>query len=96
MAFFVLVTLLMYYTYVLYSEAHNRFYIGMCGDVEKRLTEHNNGKTKSTKGYRPWIIVFTEEHETRIKARERDVYLKPSIGREYIRQYLEKKHSRNL
>jgi len=93
MAFFVLVTLLMYYTYVLYSENHNRFYIGMSTDVEKRLSEHNSGKTKSTKGYRPWVVLFIDEFETRAEAREREVYLKSGIGREYVNAFLKKYHN---
>ena len=57
----------------------------MSGDVGKRLKEHNNGKTKSTKGYLPWILFFFEEFETRIEARSREKYLKSGIGKEFIK-----------
>ena len=86
----------MYFTYVLYSEKHNRFYIGMSADVEKRLTEHNAGKTKSTKGYMPWALLFIEEFKTRNEAREREVYLKSGAGREYVRSYFDKLQSSSL
>jgi putative endonuclease len=59
----------------------------MTTDVEKRLKEHNAGKTKSTKGYRPWILVFTEQFSTRFSARTREKYLKSGIGKEFIKQY---------
>jgi putative endonuclease len=49
-----------YYTYVLQSDMDGRLYKGHTNDVEKRLKEHNNGKTKSTKGYIPWKLVYFE------------------------------------
>ena len=42
-----------YFVYVLESEIDGRLYKGQTSDIEKRLTEHNSGKTKSTKGYKP-------------------------------------------
>jgi putative endonuclease len=80
----------MYFTYVLYSKSHNRFYAGMSADISKRVAEHNAGKTKSTKGYRPWELLFAEEFSTRIEARERELYLKTGAGREYVQSYFEK------
>ncbi len=63
-----------------------RFYVGFSEDVEKRVIEHNSGKTKSTKGYKPWKLFFTEPYVTRIEAREREKYLKSGIGKEKIKQ----------
>jgi putative endonuclease len=75
----------MYYVYVLKSESKNRFYIGISANLERRLKEHNDGKTKSTKHYRPWILVFSEIYENRILARVREKYLKSGSGREFIK-----------
>lgn len=66
----------MVFVYVLESEVDHRFYVGMTYDVEKRLREHNRGKTKSTKGFRPWKLIHVEEYPNRITAREREKYLK--------------------
>lgn len=76
----------MWQVYVLRSEVHDRFYIGMCSDFEQRLKEHNAGKTKSTKGYRPWRLFFKKEIADRRKAREREKYLKSGVGREFINE----------
>ncbi len=57
----------------------------MTVNVERRVKEHNSGKTKSTKGYRPWILFFYEEFEDRIQARKREKYLKSGIGKEFIK-----------
>ena len=76
-----------FFVYVLVSEVKGlRFYVGMTGEVAKRLNEHNSGKTKSTKGYMPWNVFFTEEFKTRKEAREREKYLKSGTGKERIKQ----------
>jgi len=66
----------MYYVYVLKSEKDGRLYKGLTSDLEKRLLQHNAGITKSTKGYRPWNIVYFKKFKTRIEAREREKFLK--------------------
>jgi predicted GIY-YIG superfamily endonuclease len=44
----------MFFVYVIVSEISGlRFYVGTSYDPEKRLVEHNSGKTLSMKGYRP-------------------------------------------
>jgi putative endonuclease len=76
----------MFFVYVLYSESPNlRFYVGLSQDVNKRLVEHNSGKTKSTKGYIPWKLFFFESCKTRIEAREREKYFKSGSGKENIK-----------
>ena len=49
-----------YYAYVLKSEIDGRLYKGYTHDLENRLKEHNSGKTKSTKGYAPWNLIYFE------------------------------------
>jgi len=63
-------------------------YVGFSKDVKRRLLEHNSGKTRSTKGYIPWKLVYQEQVESRIKAREREKYLKSGCGKEYIKKWL--------
>jgi len=48
----------MHFVYVLKSENHWRFYVGMTENVDRRVKEHNSGHTKSTKGYIPWKLFF--------------------------------------
>ncbi|MGX1929605.1 GIY-YIG nuclease family protein [Flagellimonas sp. 2504JD4-2] len=76
----------MFYVYVLYSSRFDRYYIGMTTNLEKRLAEHNNGKTQSTKPYVPWEIVWREDYETRESARIREKYLKSAAGRRWRKQ----------
>ncbi len=79
----------MYYVYVLYSDSSGRFYKGMTDSLELRLKEHNAGKTKSTKAFTPWRIVYTEEFDTREEARDREKYLKTAAGRRWLKNYFD-------
>ncbi|NRB53335.1 MAG: GIY-YIG nuclease family protein [Saprospiraceae bacterium] len=76
----------MYYVYVLKSQHHWRFYVGMTSNIARRLNEHNKGRTRSTKGYRPWILFFSESYPSRAEARSREVYLKSGSGKEFIKE----------
>jgi len=87
----------MFYVYILVSEIKGlRFYIGMAQDIDRRLKEHNSGKSRSTKGYVPWKLFKTEVFETRMEARNREKYLKSGAARERIREqwskYIENKN----
>ena len=73
-----------YYAYVLRSLVEGRLYKGHTEDIKKRLEEHNLGKSKSTKGYLPWELVYLEKFETRKEAIAREKYFKTGIGREFI------------
>ena len=77
-----------YFVYVLESEIDGRLYKGQTSDIEKRLTEHNSGKTKSTKGYKPWKLVYFERYETRDEALLREKYFKTGSGREFLKHIL--------
>jgi putative endonuclease len=75
----------MFTVYALKSEKDGRIYVGFTQDINRRLKEHNSGKTKSTKGWAPWFVIFTEEVETREEARVREIYLKSGVGKEYLK-----------
>jgi putative endonuclease len=74
----------MRYAYILSSTLRKRFYIGVTQNPNQRLMDHNRGKTKSTKPYRPWEVVYLEKHEDKHVAYRREYYLKHPVG------YLEK------
>ena len=69
----------MYYLYIIKSLSVNNWrYIGISDDVEKRLRQHNSGKTRSTKAYVPFKIIYTENFPDKSSARGREIYLKKS------------------
>ena len=66
----------MFFVYVLLSLSDKTTYIGSTDNVEKRVKEHNQGKTKSTKHKLPLELVYYEAFQTRTKARKREIELK--------------------
>jgi len=58
----------MFTTYILFSEALNRHYIGHTSNIKNRLKEHLKHKTKSTSNADDWIIVYTKDFESRQEA----------------------------
>jgi putative endonuclease len=75
----------MYTVYVLYSEQHNKIYIGFTSNLEQRLISHNELATKGwTIKFRPWVVVHKEIFEQKADAMKREKQLKTSKGREWI------------
>lgn len=66
----------MHFVYILQSEKNGRYYIGSTNDLERRLLEHNSGKTKSLKYIQPLKLVFKKEFETMVEARKMEAHLK--------------------
>lgn len=49
----------MYYVYLLKLEGtKNNFYIGCTSDLRRRMVEHSNGSTRTTKGRNPRLIYY--------------------------------------
>jgi putative endonuclease len=70
----------MFYVYAIQSRHSDRIYIGHTKDFKKRLDEHNNGSTFSTKRDRPWDLIAFEEFQNRNDARLKEIQLKKSRG----------------
>ncbi len=75
-----------YIVYAIKSLIDKRIYVGMTMNIERRLDEHNKGRTRSTKGYKPWILIFSEEVETRNDARKLEKYYKSGCGKEILKK----------
>jgi putative endonuclease len=79
----------MWNVYVLKSLSSGKHYVGISQDVDKRLREHNCGKSKFTSGHIPWELVYVESGFATAKAaREREKYLKTSSGKKSIQSKL--------
>jgi len=78
----------MFYAYVLRSMTHDYFYKGHCEDLQRRLTQHNSGITKSIAPYLPFEIAYFEEFQSEEEAIRRERYFKSSAGRRYLKKKL--------
>ena len=74
--------------YVLLSLTDGHFYIGYTTDLDRRLREHTEGRSKSTAPRRPLKLVFSEFYLAEQDARRREKYLKTSAGRRALRLML--------
>ncbi len=68
----------MYYVYTLRSIASGNLYIGVSDDPHRRLSEHNSGKTRSTKPHIPYILIYVEKHVSKEEALKRERQIKRS------------------
>ncbi|MEI8096743.1 MAG: GIY-YIG nuclease family protein [Candidatus Moraniibacteriota bacterium] len=75
----------MFTVYVL-QDKDNKLYKGVTGNIQRRLSEHLKGKTKTTRQMVNIKIVYTEEYETFDLARKREVYLKTAAGRRFLKK----------
>jgi putative endonuclease len=73
-----------YFVYVIKSIGNSIHYIGSTSDLANRLADHNAGRSRFTKGHRPWDLILSEEYETKAEAIRREKYLKSGKGREII------------
>jgi putative endonuclease len=78
----------MYFVYVLKSLKDGKFYTGFTKDLMKRLSEHNEGVTESTKNRRPFELIYYEACRNRTDALRRERYLKTTYGKHYLRNRL--------
>ncbi|NQT75154.1 MAG: GIY-YIG nuclease family protein [Candidatus Omnitrophica bacterium] len=75
-----------YYVYILLNEAKTKTYIGVTGNVNKRLAEHNTGRVKSSRSYRPYKVIHTESFETLKEARQKEKFYKSTTGRRRLKK----------
>ena len=74
----------MFCTYILYSAILNKYYIGSCQDITKRLEDHLNSRSKFTKVTKDWELKYYETFETRSEAMKRELQIKKMKSRKYI------------
>ena len=66
----------MFLVYIIRNEIGD-LYTGFTTDLDERLTAHNEGRTKSTRGHQ-WKLVYYEAYASEKDARMREARLKRS------------------
>ena len=78
----------MYTVYAIKSLVKNYIYVGLTTKLNDRLKRHNSGYEKTTRSYKPFELIFTEEHNLRQDARKREKYLKSGVGKEFLKKII--------
>lgn len=79
----------MRFVYILHSlKEFDRYYIGSTSDLDKRLSEHNSGKSLHAKPWLPWEIEAHVAFKSKSKAQEFEKYLKSGSGHAFFRKHV--------
>ena len=78
----------MKYVYLLQSVAYpDMRYVGLTGDLEKRLADHNSGRSPHTSRYMPWKVVVSVRFEDDDRAVRFERYLKIGSGHAFASRH---------
>jgi len=72
-----------WFVYAIQSTLRNYIYVGLTSDLKKRISQHNNGKERTTRRYRPFILIHHEIFGTRLEARRREIFLNQDVERNF-------------
>ncbi|MBS3140223.1 GIY-YIG nuclease family protein [Candidatus Woesearchaeota archaeon] len=75
----------MYTVYALKSLKDNNLYIGCTSNINKRLSEHNNGRVKSTRNRKPLKLIFKEGYVDKYEAFKKERYYKTAKGKKELK-----------
>ena len=79
----------MFFVYILRSLKTGEFYKGLTDNLDRRLSEHFNGESKSTKNRLPLELIHVEICTSREEARKIEKFFKSGYGREIIKEIAE-------
>lgn len=77
-----------YYSYVLFSKESGSFYYGYFDDLEKVLEMHNSDQIAPTKGKGPWVLLFSESYDNRMRAIRQSSFYRSVKGQRFLRNTL--------
>ncbi len=66
----------MYLVYILFSDTLSKYYVGSTQDLERRIQEHNRGKSLYTRKGIPWALVYQLKFITRSEAINEEIKIK--------------------
>jgi putative endonuclease len=72
--------------YIIQSVKNGGYYIGSCGNIEKRLCDHNSNQTRSTKHKGPFELVCKESFDTKTAAIKREKQVKRYKGGRFFKK----------
>ncbi len=74
-----------YCVYILFSEKDQQLYTGFTSNILQRIQQHNNGLNTSTANRRPLHLIFCEFYCFETDARNRETYLKTTMGKRAVK-----------
>jgi len=83
------------YVYILKTASgKERHYVGISGDPDARLEDHNAGRSPHTSKWRPWVLIAKSWFADEQKALAFERYLKTGSGRAFCKRHFSPSPSR--
>ncbi|MGB9637388.1 MAG: GIY-YIG nuclease family protein [Microgenomates group bacterium] len=79
------------FVYILQSLKNNSYYIGSTDNINKRIDEHNRGKSLYTKNILPVKLVFSQQYPSLKAARKAEYWLKSLKSKNILEKIIEDK-----
>jgi putative endonuclease len=80
---------LVWHVYVLRDSKGGKLYVGLTGDLDRRLVEHRSGQTQTTSSFTKPELVYFEGCLNKKDAARRELQLKTGFGRGYLTRRLQ-------
>ncbi|MFN3752571.1 GIY-YIG nuclease family protein [Flavobacterium sp.] len=80
----------MTYNYIIFSKSLNKYYVGSCQNIDERLDDHLNSRSKYTKSAKDWEFKYSEVFSSRSEAYQREMRIKKMKSRIYIENLINK------
>ena len=77
-----------YSSYVIYSQESGTFYYGYFDDLEKVMEMHNSDMISVTRGKGPWVLMFSESFDTRMRAIRQSGFYRTVKGQRFLKSIL--------
>lgn len=77
-----------YSSYVIYSQESGVFYYGYFDDLEKVIEMHNSDQIAPTRGKGPWVLMFSESFDNRIRAIRQSSFYRSVKGQRFLKKML--------
>jgi len=77
-----------YFSYVIFSPESGEFYYGYFEDLEKVVEMHNSGQIGVTRGKGPWILMYSESYDNRMRAIRQSRFYRTVKGQRFLKKIL--------
>ena len=78
----------MYFAYILYSAIRNKYYVGSCEDIPKRIIKHNTNHSGFTGKVGDWVLKWSESHQDKTDALKLEKQIKAWKSRKMIEKLI--------
>ena len=84
-----------YFVYFLQSLKNGDIYVGSTSNLKRRVATHNSGRVRSTKAYKPWVLIKSIVYKSKTEAVRKELFYKTGQQKELLRKNMARWRSGN-